>query len=564
MWCTIELNLGITGGCITAVRPFVRRYFPRLLGLSYGNGYKYGDSSRKYGHPLGSVPRANAPDFSNARSNQYSTLTTATTVMPAADNGSEEHILQYPEMPAKSADGIGIVRTVEFDVENSSARRALPVTMRVSSVILPLAGTLLVEASSSSPGCSALKGSVNSSIFYPNTDVYEYEAQNFWSNTEIMSPGCVFRPQSSAQLGEGVKALVDAQAKFAVRGGGYMGIRDVYAYLADYDLSAPGGRLGPVGVPGLLLAGGVNFYGNQVGWSCNSVVNYEVVLADGSVVQANKTSYSDLFWALKGGSSNFGLVTRFDLETVKSTKVWAGSYTVSSEYAAATYAANISDPKTHIVPALVPGDSLLASVILFYDSEDTSYPDIFKPFTDIPAVASTLGFKTVSEFAAETGAMVVPHIKYLLQGISIINTTFFEQLPKLYDQIPADNISTIQLDWQPIGADWMKASEDRGGNALGLDSSKIYLCYAEVVEWIGSSYDDIVAQWVEETTYAINNATQKAGLYDAFNYIGDAAGFQSIFPGYGEENVSKLQTIAKKYDPNQVFQTLMPGGFKIY
>ncbi|BAE58645.1 hypothetical protein AFCA_006635 [Aspergillus flavus] len=493
--------------------------------------------------------------------------------------------------------------------------------MRVSSVILPLAGTLLVEASSSSPGCSALKGSVNSSIFYPNTDVYEYEAQNFWSNTEIMSPGCVFRPQSSAQLGEGVKALVDAQAKFAVRGGGHMGIRgsnnidngvlivmsnlttlelsddksivsvgpshrweDVYAYLADYDLSAPGGRLGPVGVPGLLLAGGVNFYGNQVGWSCNSVVNYEVVLADGSVVQANKTSYSDLFWALKGGSSNFGLVTRFDLETVKSTKVWAGSYTVSSEYvdqfleAAATYAANISDPKTHIVPALVPGDSLLASVILFYDSEDTSYPDIFKPFTDIPAVASTLGFKTVSEFAAETGAMVVPHINdvfvagtvvgttyaELLQGISIINTTFFEQLPKLYDQIPADNISTIQLDWQPIGADWMKASEDRGGNALGLDSSKIYLCYAEVVEWIGSSYDDIVAQWVEETTYAINNATQKAGLYDAFNYIGDAAGFQSIFPGYGEENVSKLQTIAKKYDPNQVFQTLMPGGFKIY
>ena len=82
----------------------------------------------------------------------------------------------------------------------------------------------------------------------------------------------------------------------------------------------------------MLLAGGVNFYGNQVGWSCNSVVNYEVVLADGSVVQANKTSYSDLFWALKGGSSNFGLVTRFDLETIKSPKVWAGTHTVSSEY----------------------------------------------------------------------------------------------------------------------------------------------------------------------------------------------------------------------------------------
>lgn len=109
----------------------------------------------------------------------------------------------------------------------------------------------------------------------------------------------------------------------------------------------------------------------------------------------------------------------------------------------------------------------------------------------------------------------------------------------------------------------MKASEARGGNALGLDSSQVYLCYAEVVEWIGSAYDEIVASWVEETTYKINNATQKAGLYDAFNYIGDAAGFQSIFPGYGAENHQKLRDIANKYDSRGVFQTLMPGGFKV-
>ena len=85
-------------------------------------------------------------------------------------------------------------------------------------------------------------------------------------------------------------------------------------------------------MPGLLLAGGVNFYGNQVGFGCDTVINYEVVLADGSVVEANKTSNSDLFWALKGGSSNFGIVTRFDLETVKSRKVWAGTHTVAAQY----------------------------------------------------------------------------------------------------------------------------------------------------------------------------------------------------------------------------------------
>lgn len=45
---------------------------------------------------------------------------------------------------------------------------------------------------------------------------------------------------------------------------------------------------------------------------------------------------------------------------------------------------------------------------------------------------------------------------------------------------------------------------------------------------------------------------------------GDAAGFQVMFPGYGPENHKQLQTIAKAYDPHAVFQTLMPGGFKVF
>ncbi|EPS32646.1 hypothetical protein PDE_07606 [Penicillium oxalicum 114-2] len=489
--------------------------------------------------------------------------------------------------------------------------------MRFASTVLPLAAAAGLVSASDCPTPSPL----NDSVFATGSSVYNWETKEFWSNTELMAPGCVFRPKNSRQLGQAVKALVQADAKFAVRGGGHMGIRgsnniddgvlivmsnlttmalnrdhsvlslgpayrwgEVYSYLAHYDLTVPGGRLGPVGVPGLLLAGGVNFFGNQVGFSCNSVINYEVVLANGDVVQANKNTNSDLFWALKGGSSNFGIVTRFDLETIKSTKVWAGAHTVEAKYvdqflaAVATYAANISDAKSHIVPALVPGDSTLASAILFYDSDTVSYPDILKPFTDIPSISSTVGFKTVAEFSNELGQMVVPGIndvfvagtvkgnsyEELHKGVSIINSTFFNELPKLLAQIPKANISTIQLDWQPIGAKWIEASNARGGNALGLDSSKVYLCYAEVVEWIGSEYDSIVFEWLESTTAAINQATEAAGLFDPFNYMGDAAGFQSIFPGYGAANHHRLQSIASAYDPNQVFQKLMPGGFKVY
>lgn len=106
---------------------------------------------------------------------------------------------------------------------------------------------------------------------------------------------------------------------------------EVYKWLGKYNLTVPGGRLSPVGVPGLLLAGGINFYGNQKGFSADNVVTYEVVLAAGTIVYASKTSNPDLFWALKGGSSNFGIVTRFDIKTVPSKKVFAGIYSVASE-----------------------------------------------------------------------------------------------------------------------------------------------------------------------------------------------------------------------------------------
>ena len=121
---------------------------------------------------------------------------------------------------------------------------------------------------------------------------------------------------------------------------------EVYSYLQTYDRSVAGGRLAPVGVPGLLLAGGINFYGNQHGFSADMVFRYEVVLANGQIVYATKDTNSDLFWALKGGSSNFGIVTRFDMTTVPSKGIWAGVYTVADQYIPEFLAVSILVPSS--------------------------------------------------------------------------------------------------------------------------------------------------------------------------------------------------------------------------
>lgn len=73
-----------------------------------------------------------------------------------------------------------------------------------------------------------------------------------------------------------------------------------------------------------VLTGGVSFLSPQYGWACDAIVNFEVVLATGEIVNANATSRSDLFTALKGGQNNFGVVTRFDLKAFPASKIWGG------------------------------------------------------------------------------------------------------------------------------------------------------------------------------------------------------------------------------------------------
>lgn len=90
------------------------------------------------------------------------------------------------------------------------------------------------------------------------------------------------------------------------------------------NLSVVGGRADTVGVAGLTTGGGISYFSGRYGLVCDNVVNYEIVLADGHIVNANSVENTDLRTALRGGSNNFGIVTRFDLMTFEQGHLWGG------------------------------------------------------------------------------------------------------------------------------------------------------------------------------------------------------------------------------------------------
>jgi len=103
---------------------------------------------------------------------------------------------------------------------------------------------------------------------------------------------------------------VDPERKLVHVGGGCR-LGDVDAATAPYKLVVPAGIMSETGVAGLALGGGIGWFSRKHGLTCDNFVSLELVLATGEVIEVNADSHPELFWALRGGGGNFGIVTRF-------------------------------------------------------------------------------------------------------------------------------------------------------------------------------------------------------------------------------------------------------------
>lgn len=347
-----------------------------------------------------------------------------------------------------------------------------------------------------------------------------------------------------------------------------------------------------MGVPGLLLGGGINFFSNKYGLAADNVLSYEVVLANGDIVTATANSYSDLFWALKGGSSNFGIVTKFQLKTYRIPTIWTGLATFAGDenfnlfYSALVNLANSNYTAkgagtiaqiNYQPPAAAGVAPLNLGVQVLVHEGDVANPPIFDDFAKVQALqyqSMTTPPALISDILGAPGS--IPGTRHTfhvqsslatLEATEIVNSTFYGLTAKLAATVPS--LASAGIAFQPIPASTIDAGRAAGGNALGIKTGQNFFWYAMSVNW-NSAADDVAAEaWIAEVGAKMLKGFKEKNIVGndgrEYLYMNDAQGGQDVFAGYGPAELARLKTVRQKYDKNgKMFgkNGLSKGGFK--
>jgi len=192
----------------------------------------------------------------------------------------------------------------------------------------------------------AFASGLEGSLLYPDDDGFA-EAILLWNGMIKKRPAVVVRPRSAQDIVRTVDFVRDNQLELSIKGGGHniagLALSDGGVTLdmsnmknVDVDVAANLARVGPgctlgdvdratqehglastlgfvseTGTAGLTVGGGFGYLTRRFGWTVDDLEEVEIVTADGTIRRASRTTNADLFWALRGGGGNFGVVTEF-------------------------------------------------------------------------------------------------------------------------------------------------------------------------------------------------------------------------------------------------------------
>ncbi|KAK2745534.1 hypothetical protein FQN57_003659 [Myotisia sp. PD_48] len=476
-----------------------------------------------------------------------------------------------------------------------------------------------------SQAIEALKAALPVEQFaFPGTEHYDTLNKSYLSALQSdITPACIFRPKTKEEVSVFLKTInpfvVKGEISFAIRGGGQQpipgccNIQDgitldlslltgvelkqdrvliaagerwgpVYEKLTPEGLAVTGGRSWRGGIGGLALQGGLSFFSTREGFVCDNVLNYEIILADGTITNANAEQNSELWVALRGGANNFGVVTRYDMRTFKQGPFWGGSvyyFTPSFPGQIETMVNELQNPhateETHLMLSIGYaaqfGQSMCQNQV--YYTQEVEKPPVLEPFTSVqPQIdqLNSMRMHTLKEAASEQASDAKDlqrHVAPTPPRDQLTNAATLQAAADTYlaalDPIKACDGLICSLTLQPYPVSLLKKSSPNGGNSLGLDpTSGPLVSVLLLTYWKSKDDDEKIIPVMKEVLGKIEQDATARNQLVPFKYANYAWGFQDPIGSYGAANIEQLRKVSKQYDPEGVFQKGVPGGFKLF
>ncbi|KAK0747391.1 hypothetical protein B0T21DRAFT_379454 [Apiosordaria backusii] len=456
-------------------------------------------------------------------------------------------------------------------------------------------------------------------VLLPGSSGYNTSLSSYFTpQASSVHPLCFVTPQTVADVSTVVTSLTKrSPCKFAVRSGGHMWFPGasnepagvtvdlralnsvnlspnhasvsvgvgatwdaVYKRLDPLGLSVAGGRVAGVGVGGLTLGGGVSFFSPRQGWTCNQATSFQVVLANGSVVVASRDRHFDLWWGLRGGSNNFGIVTKIELATFKQGLLWSimtfNPLSVVNKqakiYANLAASENYDENASFLTGwgySAAEGLTVALNQLVYTRPSGSVTPAFYRELLNFPTVFNATPVVANMSTLAHQGVVNTPPqaARYLT-----VTTTFAPTEAMILEVYKAFNAS-LRLVQNLTDVTWAMNIEPlppqiyaRGGvdNALGLANRRGTLAIGLLSpSWPDQSQDEQIYAAARVLMGDVESRAKRLGVYDPYIYLNYAAPWQNVIASYGKASVSRLQKLRTAVDPRKVFTHQVTGGFKI-
>jgi len=334
----------------------------------------------------------------------------------------------------------------------------------------------------------------------------------------------------------------DATRRVRVQGGATLGDIDRETHV--FGLAVPCGIVPKTGIGGLTLGGGVGWLIRKYGMSIDNLLSAQVVTADGKVLAASASQNDDLFWALRGGGGNFGVVTCFEFQAHAVSTVWGGLLLYPREKAVGVIR-HFRDYMASAPDELTAYAALLVGVIPCYCGDLADGERVLQPLR-----------KFGNPILDGIQAMPFPTMQSLL-GPSFPDGNHNYWKSTLQQELPDDAISAIVEHANRLQSPLSFVVLEYYGGAAGRISSEATAFPHRHLPW------DIlfIAQWADPAQTGAHRDWARSGEemlrpFSANAHLLSALDIETedvIKTAFGP-NLSRLAAIKKKYDPSNFFR----------